>query len=115
MGVVPVYAIIFVTGIARSILQPARQALGAEIIPRTMYQNAIAWRSSTWQTASVLGPAIGGLLYGFAGAVAAYGVAALLMLVALGGFLHGALHARSRAPSPATRRCSTSCSPGCAS
>ncbi|HKP15503.1 MAG TPA: MFS transporter [Gemmatimonadaceae bacterium] len=87
VGVVPVYAIIFVTGVARGILQPARQALGADIIPRTMYRNAIAWRSSTWQTASVLGPALGGLLYGFAGAVAAYGVAALLTLVALGAFL----------------------------
>jgi MFS family permease len=87
VGVVPVYAIIFVTGVARGILQPARQALGADIIPRPMYRNAIAWRSSTWQTASVLGPAIGGLLYGFAGAVASYGVAAVLTLVALGAFL----------------------------
>jgi MFS family permease len=87
VGVVPVYAIIFVTGVARGILQPARQALGADIIPRAMYRNAIAWRSSTWQTASVLGPAIGGLLYGFAGAVASYGVAAVLTLVALGAFL----------------------------
>jgi len=52
-----------------------------------MYQNAIAWRSSTWQTASVIGPAIGGLLYGFAGASVSYAVAALLMLVALGAFL----------------------------
>jgi MFS family permease len=52
-----------------------------------MYQNAIAWRSSTWQTASVIGPAVGGLLYGFAGAVVSYAVAALLMLVALAAFL----------------------------
>jgi MFS family permease len=87
VGVVPVYVIIFVTGVARGILQPARQALGADIIPRSMYQNAIAWRSSTWQTASVIGPALGGLLYGFAGAVASYGVAALLTLVALAAFL----------------------------
>jgi len=87
VGVAPVYAIIFVTGVARGILQPARQALGADIIPRSMYRNAIAWRSSTWQTASVIGPAFGGLLYGFAGAVASYGVAALLTLVALGAFL----------------------------
>jgi hypothetical protein len=84
---VPVYVIIFVSGIARGVLQPARQAMSAEIIPRAMYQNAIAWRSSTWQTASVIGPAVGGLLFGFAGAVASYGVAALLMLVALGAFL----------------------------
>jgi MFS family permease len=86
-GVIPVYLIIFVSGIARSILQPARQAMSAEIIPRSMYQNAIAWRSSTWQVASVIGPALGGLLYGFAGPVAAYAVAAALMLVALFGFL----------------------------
>jgi MFS family permease len=86
-GVLPIYATIFVSGIARGILQPARQALGAEIIPRSVYQNAIAWRSSTWQTASVIGPAIGGLLYGFAGAVASYGTATLLMLVALAAFL----------------------------
>ena len=87
VGVGPIYATIFVSGIARGILQPARQALGAEIIPRSVYQNAIAWRSSTWQTASVIGPAIGGLLYGFAGAVTSYGVAMVLMLGALGAFL----------------------------
>jgi hypothetical protein len=64
-----------------------------------MYRNAIAWRSSTWQTASVIGPAIGGLLYGFAGAVVSYGVAMVLMLVALGAFLmvRYALEARSLA------------------
>ncbi len=87
VGVVPVYVVIFVSGVARGILQPARQALSAEIIPRSMFQNAIAWRSSTWQTASVIGPAIGGLLYGFAGAQISYAVAALLMLAALAAFL----------------------------
>ncbi len=86
-GVLPIYAVIFVSGIARSLLQPARQALGAEIIPRTMYENAITWRSSSWQTAAVIGPAIGGLLYGFVGPVAAYAVGAVLMTFALMGFL----------------------------
>ena len=86
-GVTPIYGIIFASGIARSLLQPARQALGAEIIPRTMYENAIAWRSSSWQTAAVIGPAVGGLLYGFVGPVVAYGVGAVLMTVALVGFL----------------------------
>jgi MFS family permease len=86
-GVGPIYGIIFASGIARALLQPARQALSAEIIPRAMYENAIAWRSSTWQTAAVLGPAVGGLLYGFAGAIVAYGVDAVLMVLALIGFL----------------------------
>jgi len=87
VGVVPIYLVIFTSGVARGILQPARQALSAEIIPRSMFQNAIAWRSSTWQIASVIGPAIGGLLYGFAGAQISYAVAALLMLIALAAFL----------------------------
>jgi MFS family permease len=86
-GIAPIYLAIFISGVARGILQPARQALSAEIIPRSMFQNAIAWRSSTWQTASVIGPAVGGLLYGFAGPNLAYAVAALLMLFALAGFL----------------------------
>jgi MFS family permease len=87
VGVMPIYAVIFVSGIARSLLQPARQALGAEIIPRSMYENAITWRSSSWQTAAVVGPAVGGLLYGFAGPVAAYATGAVLMSFALVGFL----------------------------
>lgn len=86
-GVMPIYAIIFVSGIARSLLQPARQAFGAEIIPRTLYENAIAWRSSSWQTAAVVGPAAGGLLYAFVGPVAAYAVGAVLTTFALVGFL----------------------------
>jgi MFS family permease len=79
----PIYGVIFVSGIARSFLQPARQALGAELVPRVLYPNAVTWRSSTWQLAEVVGPAIGGLVYGFANATAAYAVDATLMAVAL--------------------------------
>jgi MFS family permease len=83
LGVWPVYAVIFTSGIARSLLQPARQALSTELVPRSELENAIAWRSSTWQTAAMLGPAAGGLLYGFAGPVAAYSVDVVVMIVAL--------------------------------
>ena len=84
--VAPFYVVIFLTGIARSFLQPARQALGAQIVPRELYANAVAWRSSVWQTGAVAGPALGGLLYGFTSAPAAYAVCAVLMLVALLSF-----------------------------
>lgn len=80
----PIYAVIFVSGVARSFLQPARQALGAELVPRELYPNAIAWRSSIWQLAAVVGPALGGLLYGFAGPAAAYSVDLALTAFALG-------------------------------
>jgi MFS family permease len=82
----PFYLVIFLSGIARSFLQPARQALGAEIVPRPLYPNAVAWRSSTWQTAAVAGPALGGLLYGFTSPSFAYAVDATLMIVALFAF-----------------------------
>ena len=82
----PFYAVIFLSGIARSFLQPARQALGAELVPRELYPNAVAWRSSTWQTGAVAGPALGGLLYGFTTPSFAYGVDAALMVVALLAF-----------------------------
>ena len=85
VGVAPIYAVIFVSGIARSLLVPARQALSSELVPRHHLENAIAWRSSTWQIGAVVGPAIGGLLYGFSGAVTAYAADVTLMVIALVG------------------------------
>ena len=79
----PIYLVIFLSGIARSFLQPARTALGAELVPRALYPNAVTWRSSTWQLAEVVGPAIGGLVYGFASATAAYGTGAAIMAIAV--------------------------------
>lgn len=71
----PIYGAVFASGLARSFLQPARTALGAEIVPRETYANAVAWRSSLWQFAAVVGPAAGGMLYGFSGPSAAYATA----------------------------------------
>jgi MFS family permease len=94
----PIYAVIFFSGIARSFLQPARSALGAELVPRVLYPNAVTWRSSTWQLAEVVGPAVGGLVYGFGSATAAYAVDASLMAV---GFL--SLARLRHQPAPAQR------------
>jgi MFS family permease len=80
----PIYGVVFVSGLARSFLQPARTALGAEIVPRETYANAVAWRSSLWQFAAVLGPALGGILYGFSGARLAYATETVLCLVGFG-------------------------------
>lgn len=82
-GAAPFYAVIFVSGVARSFAQPSRQALGAELIDRSLYANAVAWRSSTWQFAAVVGPALGGLIYGFASPRVAYVADAIMMAVAV--------------------------------
>ena len=79
----PVYVVIFLSGIARSFIRPAFSALSAEVVTRDLFANGVAWRSSTWQFAAVLGPAIGGLIYGFAGPAAAYAVVTVLMALGL--------------------------------
>src|ERR1051325_87912 len=98
-GAWPFYSVIFVSGIARSFLQPARTALAAEVVPRALYANAVAWRSSTWQTAAVAGPALGGLLYGFTSATLAYVVDAVLMAVAVATFAWIVYERHAPAPS----------------
>src|ERR1051325_2530783 len=69
-------------------------ALSADVVPRERCASAVAWRSSTWQLAAILGPALGGLLYGFRGAVAAYATVTVLMSVALGVLMLVAATAR---------------------
>ena len=82
-GRAALYVVIVVSGVARSFLQPARSGIGVEIVPRALYANAVTWRSSTWQVAAVLGPAIGGGLYAWGGATLSYAVDMALMIVAL--------------------------------
>ncbi len=83
-GVVPIYSVIFFTGIARGFLSPANFSFMPQLIPRELYPNAITINSTTWETASIAGPALGGFLYGFYGITAAYAADALLTM---GGLL----------------------------
>ncbi len=85
-GAAPFYAVIFASGVARSFLQPARNALGAELVERPLYANAVAWRSSTWQSAAVVGPALGGLIYGYSSPRVAYVADAIMMGMSLLAF-----------------------------
>jgi MFS family permease len=93
----PLYVVVFLSGIARSFLRPASTALSAELIPREQFGNAVAWRSSIWQFAAVVGPAAGGLIYVLAGPAAAYAVDVVLMAISGLGI---ALIAHAAAPLP---------------
>ena len=84
MGVMPIYAVIFASGIARGFMGPANFSFMPQLMPeKKFYANAITWSSTTWQAASVAGPAIGGLVLGFLGITAAYFVDAALTVIAL--------------------------------
>jgi MFS family permease len=71
-GIIPIFFTIFLTGLARGILSPAQVAFMGQLVPRNLYANAATWNSANWQLAAVLGPAIGGLVYGFWGIIPAY-------------------------------------------
>jgi MFS family permease len=71
-GAIPIYLIIFITGIARGFMSPAQSAFAAQLVPRELFGNASTWNSIAWQTAEITGPAIGGLVYGFFGIGYAY-------------------------------------------
>jgi MFS family permease len=71
-GIIPIFVTIFLTGLARGILGPAQVALLGQLVPRNLYANAATWNSAIWQVAAVMGPAVGGLIYGFWGIVPAY-------------------------------------------
>lgn len=76
-----VFVVLFMFGIARAFFGPASASLVANLVPAEDFANAIAWNSSAWQTATIVGPVAGGLLYGLS-ATAAYGVATAFMLIA---------------------------------
>lgn len=78
-GPLPVFLVLFVFGIARAFYGPAAASLVANLVPPGDFANAVAWNSSAWQTATIVGPVAGGLLYGLA-AGAAYTTATLMML-----------------------------------
>jgi MFS family permease len=77
----------FLFGSARAFFAPANTALGPMLVPRVLLPRAIAWNSLAWQTASIIGPAAGGLLvakstsYAYFAALGLYLVSALSVLL----------------------------------
>ncbi len=60
-----------VAGAARAFESPSMAALLPNLVPRSQLRQATAWSTSANQTAMILGPALGGLLYGL-GALTVY-------------------------------------------
>jgi MFS family permease len=76
-----VLAIVAVIGAARAFEGPTMSALMPSLVPRELIPQASAWYASATQTAQIVGPALGGLLFGLAPS-APYVTSAVLFLVA---------------------------------
>lgn len=63
----PVYALLVVFGAARAFSGPAAQALSPNLVPKEILPRSVAWSSTVWQLSTIVGPALGGFLYGTLG------------------------------------------------
>jgi MFS family permease len=94
-----IYALVVLFGTGRAFANPAGQALVPNLVPLEHLKSAVAWSSSAWQTATIIGPAVGGILYALGGAVvfAAATVSFMLTAVLYGSIRHrGARTAREK-------------------
>ena len=75
-----IYMAIALTGMVRAFLTPIYNALFARVLPRTQFARGAGVGSVVFQLGLVIGPALGGLLVGWSGKGAAYGLAVVLAI-----------------------------------
>ncbi len=74
----PVFVYLALLGVASAFGNPAASAIVPNLLSKEALPHAISLNSVAWQTSSITGPVIGGLLFGF-GAVVPYAVSVLLL------------------------------------
>ena len=62
-GVFPIYLVLFFIGTARTFSGPANSALIPHLVPEAHFVNAVTWGASIFQFATIIGPALGGVLF----------------------------------------------------
>jgi MFS family permease len=92
------FAVAFLTGIARAFSGPALGALAPNLVPREILPKAIALSSISWQAGMVAGPGLGGYLYDWRPEASYTGAAILFSVSLLCMFLIGPV------PRPAVER-----------
>ncbi len=76
-----IFSILAMFGVARAFMNPAASSLIPNLVPERDLSSAIALSSSAWQISIIVGPVVGGLLYGV-GAAAPYAATVALLLAA---------------------------------
>ncbi len=80
----PIYAVLVLMGVVRSLNGPVGRAILPQLVREEHFQNAVAWHSTVFQAATILGPSAGGLVYAIsAGPAAVYFCALVSAFVAI--------------------------------
>jgi MFS family permease len=94
-----IFVLVALLGAAQAFENPAMSALVPEVVARPLIAPAMAWVISAGQTAQIVGPALGGLLYAFGPGAAYFTAGALFVLAgALAAAIRVARAARARDP-----------------
>src|SRR5882724_10766483 len=95
----PIYGVLLANGVVRAFNGPASQAFLPVVVPEEVFPNAVAWGSSVFQGSQILGPMVGGLVYGLTGSPApVYAGAVFASIAAMG--LMGAVRVTAQAKRP---------------
>jgi MFS family permease len=78
-----IYFFLGVGGLCRSFQWAAIMTYMQWVVPKAIFSKAAAWSSSAWHAAAIVGPALGGTIYGLFGARAAYGAVVCSFAIAL--------------------------------
>ena len=87
MIIITMYVMIFCIGLARGFYSPTAFSIMAHIIPKEHYPNSSTWNSGAFQLGSIVGPAAGGLLYGFGGITSCFVVILAFIAMSLTSIL----------------------------
>jgi len=75
-SVTAIYVVLVMIGAVRSFNSTASRSILPKLVPEQHFPNAVAWNATTFQAATILGPAFGGVLYAlFRGPSAVYAIA----------------------------------------
>ena len=80
----PIYAVLLANGLVRTFNGAAGQAFLPMLVAEQHFPNAVAWGASVFQSATILGPMAGGVIYGLTGSpIPVYCCSAVTYLIAL--------------------------------
>jgi MFS family permease len=92
-----IYFVLVLLGIFRCFNWPASRALLPQLVPEEHFSNAVAWTASTFQIATIAGPAIGGIAYAlFRGPEGVYAIAVAVSILSI--ILTLRIHPRTASP-----------------
>src|SRR6202051_5199679 len=76
-----IYVVLVLVGVFRSFSFPVSRAILPQLVPEEHFSNAVAWNASTFQVATIAGPAVGGVAYAlFRGPEAVYAIAVIVSI-----------------------------------